>query len=328
MNRDQRHDILKILGTRQALLLISLFMATMCLSQTQQGYVKTIGRPGKPGTFLPGVVVQAKGMSNPAVSDSAGAFSLSVPEMEDGDPIVLLRVLKKGYELKDKELIGRRLVCSSRVPIYILMLDSKQLAADKRRIEANAYKVAEENYQKKLDQLEKQRAEQEITVEKYRQELQTLQDQYEKYLSLISNMADRYARTDYDQLDSTDYQINLCIEKGELDKADSLIHAVFDPETVLERNRAAKKEIMDRIALAQSIIDKSNADRDAILQDMEYAKRLAVMCENLAKEYILVEDKDKAVECLEKSKTIKSILYGEESEEVKAIKVQIGEAKP
>lgn len=208
------------------------------------------------------------------------------------------------------------------------MIDQKQLAEDKQRIEANAYRVAEENYQKRLDELEKQKAEEDITAEKYRQELQGLQDKYEKYLSLVGDMADRYARTDYDELDSIDYQINLCIENGELDKADSLIHTVFDPETVLERNRAAKQEILDRIALAQNVIDKANADRKAIMQDMEYAKRLALMCESLAQEYILLDDKEKAIECLEKSKTIKTILHGEESEEIRIINEQIKEIMP
>ena len=309
------------------LLLAALLIVAVGFAQTQQGYVKTIGRPDKPGVFLSNVVIQAQGMINPVISDSTGEFNISIPEKKDGDPIVLLRIQKNGYELKDKDFIGRQLVCSSRVPIIIQMVDQMQLAADKRRIEANAYRVAEENFHKRLDELEKQKGEGEITVEKYRQELQALQKKYETYISLVGDMADRYARTDYDNLDSIDYQINLCIENGELDKADSLIHTVFDPETVLERNRAAKQEIMDRIAVAQSIIDKANADREAIMQDMEYGKRLASMCENLAQEYSIFENKEKTIECLEKSKSIKSILYGEESEEVKAISDQIKELK-
>ena len=297
------------------------------MAQTQQGYVKTIGRPDKPGVVLGNVVVQAKGMFNPVTSDESGAFSITVPGKNDGDPIVFLRIQKNGYELKDKDFVGRQHVCSSRVPLIIQMVDVKQLAADKRRIEDNAYRVAEENYQKKLTELEAQKEEGEITAEKYRQELAGLQDKYEKYLSLVGDMADRYARTDYDQLDSIDYQINVCIENGEFDKADSLIHTVFDPETVLERNRAAKQEIMDRIALAQSVIDKANADREAIMRDIEYAKRLASICENLAQEYILLEEKEKAIECLEKSLEIKSILYGEGSDEVIELNNQIKELK-
>ena len=312
---------------RPLLFFILFAMPLWVTAQTQQGYIKTIGRPDKPGVVLGNVVVQAKGMFNPVTSDESGAFSITVPGKNDGDPIVFLRIQKNGYELKDKDFVGRQHVCSSRVPLIIQMVDVKQLAADKRRIEDNAYRVAEENYQKKLTELEAQKEEGEITAEKYRQELAGLQEKYVKYLSLVGDMADRYARTDYDQLDSIDYQINVCIENGEFDKADSLIHTVFDPETVLERNRAAKQEILDRIALAQSVIDKANADREAILRDIEYAKRLASICENLAQEYILLEEKEKAIECLEKSLAIKSILYGEESDEVIELNNQLKELK-
>lgn len=310
------------------LLFIILFQLPLwVVAQTQQGFIKTIGRPDKPGVVLANVVVQAKGMFNPVTSDENGAFSITVPGKNDGDPIVFLRIQKNGYELKDKDFIGRQHVCSSHVPLIIQMVDLKQLAKDKKRIEDNAYRVAEENYQKKLTELEAKKAEGEITAEKYRQNLASLQEKYDKYLSLVGDMADRYARTDYDQLDSIDYQINICIENGEFDKADSLIHTVFDPETVLERNRAAKQEIIDRIALAQSVIDKANADREAILRDIEYAKRMAAMCENLAQEHILLEEKEKAIECLEKSLEIKSILYGKESEEVNEIDNRIKELK-
>ena len=313
---------------RLLVLAIVLLMATWGFAQTQMGYVITIGRPNKPGVFLSNVLIQAKGMVNPAISDSTGEFNISIPDKKDGDPIVLLRIKKNGYELKDKEIIGRQMVCSSRVPLYIAMVDSRQLESDKRRIEENAYRTAEKNYQSKLDALEQQLESQAITIEKYREELNGLEEKYEKYLSLISDMADRYARTDYDQLYSIDYQINLCIENGELDKADSLIHTVFDPETVLERNQAAKKEIMERIAFAQQVIDKANADKAAILQDIEYAKRVAVICDNLAEEYLLIDDQKKAVECLEKSLEIKKILYGADHEDVMRTAARIKEIKP
>jgi len=250
-------------------------------------------------------------------------FSLLMTGKKAGDAIVLQSVQKTGYELKDRELTGRPLVFSSQVPIEILMVDQRQLAADKQRIEENAYRVAERNYQKKLKVLDDQRKNSEMTAEAYRQELQRLQEKYEKYLSLIGDMADRYARTDYDQLDSIDREINICIENGELDKADSLIHTVFDPETVLERNRAAKAEIQQRIAFAQSIIDKASADREAILRDREYAERVVELSRNLAQEYMARGENGKAVLCLRKLLEIETILYGEDDERVKATKEQI-----
>lgn len=303
--------------------LIQLIYVSLVYGQTQQGFVKTIGRPNKPGVALSGVTIRMRGAINAVLSSQTGEFHLSVPSKKDGDAIVLQSIQKNGYELKDKELLGRQLVFSSRVPLEILMVDQKQLAADKKRIEDNAYRVAESNYQKKLKEIETQKKNNEITVEYYQNELQMLQEKYEKYLSLIGDMADRYARTDYDQLDSVDREINLCIENGELDKADSLIHTVFDSMTVLERNRAAKEEIRQRIAFAQAIIDKANADKEAIMRDIEYAKRVVTLCDNLADEYIIQGDSSKALVCFEKSLEIKTTLYGELSKEVQKTNQQI-----
>lgn len=294
-------------------ILISIAVA----AQTQQGFVRTIGRPDKPGVALENVMIRFQGLVNSVVTSSEGEFHLSVPNKKDGDAIILLSVQKIGYELKDKELIGRSLVFSSRVPVEILMVDTKQLAADRERIERNAYRIAERNYKDKVEEIERQIKNKEISAEKYQNELQGLQDKYERYLSLISDMADRYARTDYDQLDSIDRKINICIENGELDRADSLIHSAFDPETVLERNRSAKEEIRQRIAFAQRIIDKANADKEAIKRDEEYAERVIELCENLAKEYLEQGEPEKALDCLERSLEIKTVLYGREDERTK-----------
>ncbi len=299
---------------RTLFIVLSLVGTLGMMAQTQMGIVKTIGRPGKSGTVLGSVTIRVGGMLNAVVSDVTGIFRISSPGKTDGDAITLMSVRKNGYELKDKGLIGRQLVFSSQVPIEIAMIDTKQLAADKRRIEENATRVADRNYREKLQELERQKGENAITIEAYRQELQTLQDNYEKYMSLVGEMADRYARTDYDQLNPIDREINLCIENGELDKADSLIHTVFDPETVLERNRAAKEDIRQRIAFAKSIIDKADSEKGLIRQDTEYAERIAMLCDKLANEYLLLNERDKAIDCLKQSQEIKIFLYGNEDE--------------
>lgn len=291
--------------------------------QTQRGYVKTIGRPGKPGVPIPNVTIRWRGAVNATISGKDGHFSTVMPNKKEGDAIILQNVTKQGYELQDKGIIGRQLVFSSSVPIVITMVDSDQLLADKQRIEQNAYQVAERNYKKKIDRLNKEIEEKRISAEEYHQQLTDLQNSYEAYQSLIGDMADRYARTDYDQLDSLDYQINLCIENGELEKADSLIHTVFDPETVLERNHAAKEEIRQRIEFAQSVIDKATSDKEAILRDMEYARRVVTLSRNLADEYLAQDEKEKAVQCLRKSLAIINILDGENSDQAIEILEQI-----
>ena len=319
------HDDIFISYSRLFWLLVCLMMAFGASAQTQQGYVKTLGRPNKPGVPLANATIRMQGVVNSVLSGKDGRFSILMPDKKKGDEIILLSVRKQGYELVDHSLIGRRQVFSPLVPIEIVMVNSDELAANKQRIERIAYQKAEENYQAKLKLLEQQVKEQEITKEQYRQQLLDLQDKYEKYQSLIAGMADRYARTDYDHLDSIDREINICIENGELDKADSLIHTVFDPTTVLERNRAAKAAVQEKMLLAQEIIDKARADREALCRDVDYAKRVVTLCDNLAEEYLTQENQEKARECLQQSLTIRQILYGEDSEEVKAVKQKIKE---
>lgn len=296
-------------------LLIVLFLITLYShAQTQLGYVKTQGRPNKPGKALSGVTVRWRGNMNAVVSDNEGKFKSTFTDKKNGDAIALVNVRKNGYELIDKDLLNRQLVFSTSVPIEIVMVSSEELEANRKRISDNAYKKAEANYQSRLNLLKKQIDNSNITIEQYRRELQQLQDNYEKYVALIDGMADRYARADYDHLDSIDCVINLCIENGDLDKADSLIHTVFDPTTVLEKNRAAKAEIQARMKLAQEIIDKANADKDAIRRDSDYAKRIISLCENLAEEYQSQGEFEKAENCLKKSVIIRQIIYGEENE--------------
>lgn len=304
----------------QRLIITILLLAIVAIQgygQAQQGYVKTLGRPNKPGIPLSGVTIRVRGNMNSVLSGQDGRFSMLMPDKKDGDALVLQQVRKQGYELCDRELVGRQIVFSAHVPIEIVMVNSEELAANKRRIEQKAYQVAERNYQNRLKQLDQQLRQQTINAEQYRKEIQELQDRYEKYQMLISNMAERYARTDYDHLDSIDIVINQCIENGELERADSLIHTVFDPNTVLERNRAAKAEIKERMQLAQEIIDKANADKEAIRRDSVYANRVIKLCDNLATEYLSQGEQKKANECLQQSLSIRLILYGEESEEVK-----------
>ncbi len=304
---------------------IGIIMMMLCFSgltsaQTQLGFVKTQGRPNRPGQPLAGVTIRWRGAMNAVVSTSDGKFSAPFPGKKNGDAIYIQSVRKNGYELIDEELPGRSLVFSTNVALEIVMASSAELEANRKRISDNAYRKAQINYQSKLKLLEQQKVESEITAEQYRRELQSLQDRYEKYTAMIEGMADRYARTDYDHLDSIDREINICIEEGELDKADSLIHTVFDPSTVLERNRAAKADIQQRMQLAQKIIDKANADKEAIRRDSDYAKRVIILCDNLAEEYEAQGESAKAHDCLMQSMGIRQILYGEDSEEVKIVK--------
>ena len=245
--------------------LLSLVMATTIqtfYAQTQQGYVKTLGRPEKKGEALSGVTVRVKGEHNYVTSENDGTFSMLLANKKNGDAYSLQQVQKNDYELNESDIIGRKLAFSDKVPLTIVMVSSAQLQADKQRIENNAYKTAEKNYKAKYDLIEKQLKDNAITIEHYRKEIQGLQDKFEKYQLLIDGLAEHYAHTDYDELDEKDREINICIENGELERADSLIG-------VLERNMEALAKIDMQISQANDIIAQANEDMAAVLRQQE-----------------------------------------------------------
>ena len=212
---------------------------------------------------------------------------------------------------------------SSSVPIQIVLVSTAELDKERQRIERNAYRVAEKNYNKKKADIEKQLADMEISKEESRLKLEQLEMSYQNYMSLVSDMADRYARTDYDQLDSMDVEINKCIEDGELEKADSLIHTVFDPETVLERNRQAKQEISERKALALQALKRLLEEKSAIVKDTEYAEKMVNASMALAREYATSGEMDKAMELFQECVEIMRLIYGDDSEKVITIKQEM-----
>ena len=318
-----QHNYEKAIKKMLIWILICLLFPLSLQAQMQEGFVKTIGRPNRPGKPIAGVTIRLRGQSNAVVSNKQGHFYANMKDKREGDAIIIQNVQKKGFELNDREIIGRPFVFSSNVPIEIVMVNMKELAAIKHHIEEKAYQEAEKNYHNHLMELEKELKEKDLTEQQYQQQLQEIQNRYEKYQSLIVDMADRYARTDYDHIDSIDKKIYISIENGELEKADSLIHTVFDPNIVLARNRAAKAEVKAKMELAQQIIDKATNDLNAIKRDREYARRTAVLCENLAKEYLTEGNKVQAIVCLRKSLIIKSLLYGKQSWEVSIIQLEI-----
>jgi Tfp pilus assembly protein PilF len=251
------------------IILLGVLFCLSAFGQTQQGCVKTLGRPDKKGEPLSGVSVRVKGEHNPVLSKEDGTLTLLLTGKKNGDAYTLQEVQKKGYELNETGVIGRQYAYSDRVPLTIVMVSSVQLHADKQRIENNAYKVAERNYKVKLYLLEKQKEENAISEEQYRKELLELQDKFEKYQLLIDGLAEHYAHVDYDELNDKEREVNICIENGELEQADSLINTMFDPIDVLKRNKEALAQLNQQITEANTIIGKANEDMAAVLKQQE-----------------------------------------------------------
>ena len=205
-----------------ALLLFFIFVAN---AQEQIGFVKAIGRPGQPGKPIENVMVRAQGAVNASLSDSSGYFSLALNHYELGQAYTLSRVSRTGYRLVDEDVIGRQYPYSDEVPLEISMVSNDVYNKTKSEIESKVRVRIEEEYQRKYNELLQQLEARTISEEKHIKELCKLNNYYDKSENLISKLADRYAKMDYDRLDSLDMLINSYIEQGELEEAEALIES-------------------------------------------------------------------------------------------------------
>lgn len=213
-------------------LFTTLFLLTLIITsfaQTQQGYVRTAGTAKQKGKPLPDVVIQTSGSSSSVQSNKSGQFTMALSSVKDeGDGFRITSVRKSGYELLDKDALNGDFIYSKSVHIEIVLISTSELIKTRQQIEERARKNATKRYEGKLKELQKQLDKQKITAQEYADQINQLEKQMESFESLIAAMADHYARTDYDKLDSLNKAINECIANGELEKADSLIDTKGD----------------------------------------------------------------------------------------------------
>ena len=265
--------------------LIMLF-AVICLAteaQTQSGLVRTLKRSSQKSQPLSGVTIRAKGGHNAVLSKEDGTFGIQI----QGQAYILEMIRKQGYELKDPEMQGRRYAYSSSVPLTIVMASTKMLQAERQMIADKFYKEAEQNYLSEIANLEQQLKASATTIEQFRQRIQELQENYEKYQLMIEDLADHYARVDYNDLDENETAINQCIENGELEKAYSLIQQLGILKQVAGIERRLKTGQMLRESAAQDMaVVLKQQERDASYLYELYTIELGRFNKDKARHYI------------------------------------------
>lgn len=200
---------------------IFVFIPFLTFAQVQQGYVKTIGRPNMPGTSLEGVTVRVTGSLNTVISNPQGNFSFPISNQR----FKFSRISKKGFELADKDLLRYDFGYSPDAPIILVMVSREELQRERELIEEQSRKKLDLRFQKQNIILEKKLERNLLSEEEFKKQLLALKEKFDNIDTLVSTLAERYARTDYDNIDSVRVLINKCIENGELEKAQQLIYS-------------------------------------------------------------------------------------------------------
>lgn len=245
--------------------ILAILWLSICLpssAQTQQGYVKTKGRLGSNGsvihgTPLGGATVTVKGR-NAVVSGSNGKFSLAIP----GNNYYLQNVQKQGYVLTDPDVLSKQYTYSKNQLVLVLE-DKAQKEGDKLDALRKIRRTLQRQLEKKENEIEALKAENKLTLQEYQQRLQQLYDEQKGNEQLICDMAERYSKIDYDQVDEFNRRISDYILKGELTKADSLLNSCGDLNTQVAeqivKGQVIQKE-KKKVEKAESVHQRENND--------------------------------------------------------------------
>ena len=239
---------------KRILILLALLIAVACgaVAQTQTGYVKTRGRiiSGKtvPGQGLTGATVQIKGRASVLVKNNNGSFSFPVTTKQ----FVIQSVKKSGYQLVDADAAPKTYTHST-APLYLVMETQSQLMEDKLAAERQLRRTLSKRLQQREEELEELKQQNRITQDEYNKTLELLYDQQQSNEALVREMADYYAKIDYDQIDEFNAQVSECILAGELAKADSLLRSKGNiDERIRKLNEHHEANVQARQTLEKS----------------------------------------------------------------------------
>ena len=254
--------------------IVSFFVAALfaapVLSQTQQGYVKTKGRLASDGTVISGsrisgATVQVKGRSA-VLSQSNGTFSFPITSQS----YYLQSVQKQGYVLTDPEVLSKQYAYSKNPLVLVLETPSQQLD-DKLAMEKKIRRTLRRQLQDKEDEIESLKEQQKLTEDEYRRQLQEIYDQQENNEKLISEMADRYSKMDFDEKDEFNRRISSLIIEGKLTEADSLLNTkgnINRRAETLRQHQEANAQAEQEIKKKQKNLEKSKELAQKELEDL------------------------------------------------------------
>lgn len=277
-------------------MLICTFAALNTVAQTQQGLVKTRSRQkGVPGTPLSGALVQVKGR-NPVTSAAGGKFAVPVPSGK----FYLQSASKQGYVLLDPDVLLRSYTYSTN-QLVIVMETPEQKNDDVQNAVRKIRKTMKEQIKNKEDRIEELMEQNQITLQQYNEAMQALDEQRKRNGDLISEMAERYALVDYDQIDEFNQRVTDLILEGELTRADSLLRSKGSVDSRLaevQREEAALDAEAAELARRQQHLDAGRAGTQAKKNE------LAQDCYSYYNMFVLNMQPDSALHYIERRASI------------------------
>ena len=173
----------------------------------------------------------------------------------------------------DPDVLSKQYV-QSKNPLVLVMETPDEQTEDKLEAMEKIQATLQARLTRSRAEIRSLKEQNKLTQEEYRKRLQELADIQESDQQLVSEMAERYSKIDYDQLDEFNCQISAYILNGELQKADSLLKTKGDINTrtadlrqLQEQNAKEEAELTKRKKKLEKRIELAQNEMEDIAKD-------------------------------------------------------------
>jgi hypothetical protein len=245
------------------------FFLAQAQTTTQKGNVRLQNSGKKPVSGVQILFTGAKATE----SDVAGSFRLVFAGKKPGDLVFLERIQKQGFELvNEKELQQIKLSNSGQMSVDIILAVAGSLEAAKKeyyQVSDNAllagFNREKQNLRDKLKQAK-------FTQQEYIQKYNELEKQYENQKKNLDALAERFARTNFDDVSELYKDALELFKTGRIDESLKKLEGanlMNEAEKILTEEKkieSLQKEIADQEKLAQ---EQKEQTIQALLLDAE-----------------------------------------------------------
>lgn len=200
-------------------------------------------------TPLEGVSVSAVGASS-VMSDAQGQLTLTFRTQKTGDQIQFRRIDMAGYEVMNTEALEVMRIGTG--TSIIVMCNSEEL----NRLRDGYHTAAAQRYQQQLleaqQQVETMKQEGKLRDEEYARRLDELEEAFEQQMQTLDTYVDKFARIDLSELDAYEQEIIELVQQGRFDEA----IARYDDQHLTERLQQGVRE-QQQLQNDMQVIDRA-----------------------------------------------------------------------
>jgi tetratricopeptide (TPR) repeat protein len=234
-------------------------MYNFSFAQIQKGIVREINSDKKP---LNNVAIKFNG-SVPTTSDDKGNFRLAFAGKEAGELIFKEEIKKSGYELVNKKAFEiLKLSSNDKLGVDIILAKKGIIELAKKKYYEISDKELLAGLEREKKALKQQLAAEKISENDYSEQLTALQEQYDWQWKLLDELANKFARVNFDDVSAIYKEALMLFKAGNVTEAITKME-----KTNLISRIDTRLEERQRILNSGNIIAAQQAENEAGIRE-------------------------------------------------------------